>query len=237
MNDRGAPDEYYRAIEEEFVRRRGAAMLLSPRDWALIGDWQKAGIPLRIVLQGIANVFDSFERRATRSRRINSLAYCRQEVLALHELYLHLSAADAGRPGGGEEAVERNRAIARHLGRLARGVRRAMAVASESRLDPLVTSLALVASELKRLRKEMKADSFDPAGLEEQLRRLDEGILEATRRLLPADVLCAEEAEVNQALAPEARRMTPEAFASTSRALLARRLRQRCRLPRLTLFD
>ncbi len=63
MSEPGEAGDYYRAVEEEFLRRRGAPLLLSPRDWALIGDWQAAGIPLRIVLQGIANVFDAFERR------------------------------------------------------------------------------------------------------------------------------------------------------------------------------
>ena len=75
MSGREASVDYYRAIEEEFVRRRGAALLLSPRDWTLIGTWHEAGIPLRIVLQGIASVFDAFERRAPAGRRINSLSY------------------------------------------------------------------------------------------------------------------------------------------------------------------
>src|SRR5205809_13693 len=39
---------YYRAVEEAFVRRRGAAMLLSPRDWSLIGEWIDVGVPLRV---------------------------------------------------------------------------------------------------------------------------------------------------------------------------------------------
>ena len=52
---------YYRAVEEAFVRRRGAAMLLSPRDWSLIGEWIDVGVPLRVVLQAIDNIFDAFE--------------------------------------------------------------------------------------------------------------------------------------------------------------------------------
>src|SRR4029077_10459400 len=62
MRSGEAGDEYFRAVEEEFVRRRGAAMLLSPRDWSLIGEWQEAGVPLRVVLQAINNIFDAFER-------------------------------------------------------------------------------------------------------------------------------------------------------------------------------
>ncbi|HXH27588.1 MAG TPA: hypothetical protein VNL37_00990, partial [Candidatus Polarisedimenticolia bacterium] len=64
MTGRDDEEPYFRAIEAEFVRRRGAAMLLSPRDWALMGTWHRSGVPLRVVLQAIGNVSDAFERRA-----------------------------------------------------------------------------------------------------------------------------------------------------------------------------
>src|SRR3989454_7723003 len=101
-----AADQYFGAIEEEFVRGRGAAMLLSPRDWSLIGEWKEAGVPLRVVLQGITNVFDSFAGRAPTGRRINSLSYCRQEVQVLHEIYRSLHAVEAGRPAPGGRSEE-----------------------------------------------------------------------------------------------------------------------------------
>ncbi len=163
-------DEYFRAIEQEFVSRRGAAMLLSPRDWALIGEWKEAGVPLHVVLQGIHNVFDSFEQRAPAGRRINSLSYCRQEVLGLHEIYRTLHAVEAGRPAPGAADAAGAAAMARHVGRLHRRVRLSMAVASLAGRDLLVGGLARIAAELKRLRREIKEGAFDPTGLEEGLR-------------------------------------------------------------------
>jgi hypothetical protein len=237
MTDEGPPDAYYRAIEEAFVRRRGASMLLSPRDWALIGGWRQDGIPLKIVLQGIDNVFDAFERRSPGSRRINSLSYCRQEVLSLHELSLYLQAAAAGRAGTGADPSLRDRAILRHLGRLGRSVREAMAPASDSRSDLLVGTLALIASELKRLRREVKEGLFDPDRWELELRRLDDVLIDAARSTLPEEERAREESLMDDSLAAEKKRMTPEAYESTRRALIARRLRARCRLPRLTLFQ
>ena len=154
MSPGEAADEYYSAIEEQFVRRRGAAMLLSPRDWALIGEWKEAGVRLQVVLQGIDNVFDSFERRGPAGRRINSLSYCRQEVRMLHEIYLSLHAVEAGRPSPGGTDVTGAAAMARHVGRLHRRVRLSMAAASLARRDLLVGRLALIAAELKRLRQE-----------------------------------------------------------------------------------
>src|SRR5262245_7733792 len=143
-------DPYFQAIEEAFNRRRAAPHLLSPRDWALIDSWQRARIPLRIVLQGIDNAFDAWARRPPTARRINSLSYCRQEVLALHELYLGLHGAEAARPDEAR-AVHPAKALARHLGRLARRVKEAMGAASAGGLDPLVGALAEAAAEIKRM--------------------------------------------------------------------------------------
>jgi hypothetical protein len=236
MTSREGEDEYYRAVEEAFVRRRGAAMLLSPRDWSLIGEWKEAGIPLRVVLQGIDNIFDAFERRAPAGRRINSLSYCRQEVLALHELYHVLHAAEAGRPTSVARTAGGGAAV-RHLGRLARRVREAMAVASEAGRDRLVGCLAEVAAELKHLRKDIKGGISDPHALEERLRRFDDNLLAATRDALAGSELAGLERAADLALGRAGDRMTPEARERTRRTALAALLRRAVGLPRLTLFD
>ena len=71
---------YFTDIEETFIKRRGKHLLLSPLDWALIESWQERGIPLRIVLRGIENVFDAIDKNPNRQRTIKSLTYCREEV-------------------------------------------------------------------------------------------------------------------------------------------------------------
>jgi len=233
----GEPDdEYFRAAEEEFVRRRGAAMLLSPRDWNLIGEWKDAGVPLRVVLQAINNIFDAFERRAPAGRRINSLSYCRQEVLSLHELYRTLHAVEAGRPRSPQEATG-IAAAARHLGRLSRRVRASMALASQAHRDPLVACLARVAAELKQVRKEIQGGLLEPRLLEDRLRRFDEDLLEAARASLPSGEVASLEAAADRVLGRAAERMTPVARDRTRRAHQARLLREIASLPRLTLFD
>ena len=76
---------YFTEIEEHFQRRRGTITLLSPLDWALMEIWKDAGIPLEAVLRGIDAAFDKWERRPKRTRKVNGLAYCAQEVLASAE--------------------------------------------------------------------------------------------------------------------------------------------------------
>ncbi len=237
MNAADDADEYVRAIEEEFVRRRGAALLLSPKDWALIGSWREADIPLRLVLQAITNVFDNFVLRASSGRRINSLSYCRQEVLALHDLYKSLRGVEAGRPAEDVTAPATGRLLARHLGRLHRRVRQAMARASEDGRDALVAALALCGSELKRQRAGARAGSIDPLRLDAELRALDARLLDAGRIALPQEAIDTIEAQADRALASERSRMTVEAYDATRAAFVARSMRERFAFPRLTLFD
>jgi hypothetical protein len=237
------PDGYFRAIEEAFNRRRGAPLLLSPRDWALIGEWQSGGIPLRVVLQGIENCFDARARRAPTARRINSLSYCRQEVLGLHEIYLGLRGVEAGRPAttapnaAAADAFPVERTLARHLGRLTRRVRESMAFASEAGLDRLVGALASTAAELKRLRKGIASARPAPGALEQALEQLDAGLIDAARQALPEGDWDSLVREAAAALGDSGSRMTPEALTATRHVAAVRLLRARCRLPRLTLFD
>lgn len=74
---------YFTEIEEYFWRKRGAHLLVSPLDWAIVETWQKAGIPLDVVLKGIDRAFESWgrSRRAAIGRQLKSLAYCVDSVL------------------------------------------------------------------------------------------------------------------------------------------------------------
>src|SRR6266496_3057200 len=76
---------YFTEIEEHFQRRRGSILMLSTLDWALIETWKDAGIPVVAVLRGIDQTFDTYERRPSKTRRINGLGFCAQEVLAAAE--------------------------------------------------------------------------------------------------------------------------------------------------------
>ena len=76
---------YFSDIEEHYQRRRGSILPTSPVDWCLMETWKEAGIPLEAVLRGIDAAFDKWERRAKKTRKVNSLAYCQQEVLAAVE--------------------------------------------------------------------------------------------------------------------------------------------------------
>ena len=240
MSDPPEPDPYYAAIEEAFNRRRGAPLLLAPRDWALIGEWKRLGVPIMVVLQGIDSVFDAHARRPPTARRINSLSYCRQEVLGLHELYLGLQAVEAGRPAPpaqGENPGGIPKAVIRYLSRLRKRLKEAMTWCSEHGIDDLVGPIAEAAGEVKSLQRGLSRSSFDPHVLEAGLARLDAALLGKARTLLPEEERRRLDAEVAETLAVTGRRMTPAALEATRLSTTARLLRRRFCLPRLTLFD
>src|SRR6202158_1750818 len=73
---------YFTEIEEYFWKKRGAHLLVSPLDWAIMETWQKAGVPLEAALKGIDQAFESYGRsRRGADKPLKSLAYCTEAVL------------------------------------------------------------------------------------------------------------------------------------------------------------
>ncbi len=109
---------YFTEIEERFQQRRGALLLLSTLDWALIETWRDAGIPLDAVLRGIDAAFDKHEARQKkgRMRKVNGLAWCAQAVMEAAE-ELREAAAGTAAPSAvepRESGFEHGR-VAAHL--------------------------------------------------------------------------------------------------------------------------
>ena len=71
---------YFTEIEEQFRKCRSEPVLLSPLDWALVESWKEQGFPLEAVLAGIERSFEKFKAGKRSYRKVNTLAYCSQEV-------------------------------------------------------------------------------------------------------------------------------------------------------------
>jgi hypothetical protein len=71
---------YFTEIEEQFRKCRSEPVLLSPLDWALVDSWKEQNFPLEAVLAGIARAFEKFKAGKRSYRKVNTLAYCSQEV-------------------------------------------------------------------------------------------------------------------------------------------------------------
>jgi sugar-specific transcriptional regulator TrmB len=73
---------YWEEIERYFAKKRGNALILSPKDWPLVTAWEERGIPLEVIYQGIDKAFERSEEKQKTSQRqtIRTLAYCQYDV-------------------------------------------------------------------------------------------------------------------------------------------------------------
>ncbi|QNI33235.1 hypothetical protein H7849_04520 [Alloacidobacterium dinghuense] len=224
---------YFTEIEEHFQRRRGSLLLLSTLDWALIETWREAGVPLTAVLRGIDAAFDKYESRKsrTRVRRVNGLAYCTQEVMTAVEEMQEASVGASPARGKEEPApgFEADR-IANHLESCASalltatltGIAEEGAHEMNQRLRGLATGVRTEQPELEELERTLTV-------LEEKLFAL---LLATTAE---ADLTAVRE-QASRELAPYRRRMQAVQIRQIEQQFLHKRLLEKYRLPRFSLF-
>jgi hypothetical protein len=217
--------QYFSEIEEHFQRRRGTTLLLSTLDWALIESWKEQAIPLEAVLRGIDAAFEKFEQRPRKGRKVNSLAYCTQAVME--------SAEQMGEAALG---AERTSSPAMPADEIAKFLK-ANAEALRAQKD---TALARVAGEIAASLSELAGAMGDsPARLEEIERRLtvlEEKLLAALVSATPEAELVALRAEAEGAIAPYAREMRGAQLEQLRKQYVQKRLLEKRKLPRLSLF-
>ena len=207
---------YYQAVEEFFVARRGDPLFLSNADWNLVRKWRTRGIPLRVVLRGIADALDTHAHGWSRERKVGSLAYCAREVEAARERWERALAV------GPEEGLD---AAAALLG-FASDLEWARGLGSRG---------AVVASAIaQRLRERAGAGRLEALTI--WLSGLEEELLEALRQDAGDERLSAIDAEVEAALRPYGGRMPARVVEQIRRESVARRLLEAHGLPRLSLF-
>jgi hypothetical protein len=216
---------YFTEIEEHFQRRRGTLLLLSTLDWALIETWRTAGIPLEAVLQGIDAAFDKFESRQKKSRvrRVNGLAYCAQEVLSAMEA-MHEAAVGAApaRPSSADQGFEQER-IAAHLEGAAKQLRAG-------------ASFSAIADRLDQIAVEVRNTPPHLEQLEQSLTVLEEKLFALILTTIPEAELLEFRQQAAAELGPYRSRMPAMQIRQVEQQFLHKRLLEKLRLPRLSLF-
>ncbi len=229
---------YFTEIEEHFLRRRGSGLLLSTLDWALIEIWKDAGVPLAAVLRGIDAAFDRYDQRPSKTKKVNSLAYCSQEVLAATEEMKEAAVGTAeetappkSRSGEGFEAVT----IAAFLRRNADSLANAKLPNREGVSAQAVA--AECAASLRQLARE--AESGQPPKLEDLERRLtviEEKLFAALLASALDDEIVEVRAHADRELAPYRSKMSSSQVDQLRKQYVHKRLLEKYNLPRLSLF-
>lgn len=236
---------YFTEVEEAFIRRRGKPLLLSPADWALIESWKERGIPLHIVLSGIERAFDS-HAASRRRRSVKSLFYCQEEVEAQYAEWLESRVGagqgdgtgghDAG--GAGDSGLPFPRAaILDHLAHARAALWQLRREREKQGADELSEALDRAIARLEELERDFAAAARPSAEqLETSLTQIEALLDRALRAsLTPTEIAKARAAAVEQ-LQPYAGRMQAEIYEQTLENLLAKSLRERSGVPRLSLY-
>jgi hypothetical protein len=221
---------YFSEIEEHFQRRRGSILLCSPLDWALMETWKEAGIPVEAVLRGIDAAFDKYERRKVRTRKVNSLAYCQQEVLAAVEEAQEAAVGSKRDPGA---TTIPNEAIVTYFERNA-----AQLAGCQHPAEAVRTLLAAQAESLRALADEISKNAApaDLEALEQRQTVAEEKILAALWSHATDEELVAARAQAERELAPYRGKMTGPQIDQLLRQYGNKQLLERYKLPRLSLF-
>ncbi len=223
---------YFTEIEEHYQRRRGTTLLLSTLDWALIETWKDAGIPLQVVLRGIDEAFDKYDQKPSKTKKVNSLAYCSQAVLsAAEEAAAGITAEKPGAEPGFDAA------------QIAAFLRENAARLGKTKMPqrPGFSMAALTAETVSALRE--MADAIEGSeklprleDLERRLTVLEEKLFAVLMAATPDDDLVEVRAQADRDIAPYRRNMTAAQVEQLHKQYVRKRLLERTGVPRLSLF-
>jgi hypothetical protein len=229
---------YFTEIEEHFQRRRGGVLLLSTLDWALIETWKDAGVPLEAALRGIDAAFDRYDERPSKTRKVNSLAYCSQEVLAAAEEMKEAAVGVAP-----EDAECKTRPPAFQTSEITAFLRRNADQLLAAKLPEGrgVSGHAVgkdVATTLRQLADALEARKTLPhlEDLERRLTVLEEKLFAVLLAAIPDDDIVAVRGEADRELAPYRRKMSAPQIEQLQKQYTHKRLLEKYGLPRLSLF-
>ena len=214
---------YFTEIEERFQKRRGSALLLSTLDWALIETWKDAGIPLEAALRGIDETFDKYDRRPSKSKKINSLAYCSQEVLSSAE-EMKEAAVGATPPKSSGSSTLHLDDVRRFLDKNAATIAKLPIPGAKAAAE----SLKAVVAEL--------SPSLNMEDLERKLTVMEEKLFAALFAATSDDELVQVRREADSAMAPYRSKMPGSQIEQLQKQFVHKRLLEKYGVPRLSLF-
>lgn len=242
---------YFTEVEEEFVRRRGKPLLVSPMDWALIESWKTAGIPLNVVLRAINSAFDSYDARSRKFRKVNSIFYCQQEVESTYAQYQlaqvgaksnkaesHAESDRSSKPVEKEPvAIFPKDVLLDFFARSTRELEQAASLAASSAKTEIQDVMLRAKMRLAEISAGVeKAVMPDAEAIERDLDGLDRLILSALKHSAGEEGIKTINTEAEKMLDPYRKKMDRGVYEQTRTNFVARRLREINEVPRLSLF-
>jgi hypothetical protein len=228
---------YFTEIEEYFWKKRGAHLLVSPLDWAIMETWQKAGVPLEAALKGIDRAFESYQRsRRGAGKPLKSLTYCTDAVLEAAQESAEVAAGAT--PKNGRAAAEPfSREELRAY--FARNSAQIITAAEKNRRKgpELGDALVGIARSLEGCLTLLESPGpLDLEDLERRLTVLDEKLNALIMTHAAEELLLRIRRELDGQLAAYRRKMKAEQLLLVEKQYMQKRLLEEFGLPRLSLF-
>jgi ribosome-binding protein aMBF1 (putative translation factor) len=228
---------YFTEIEEYFWKKRGAHLLVSPLDWAIMEAWQKAGVPLEAALKGIDRAFESYQRsRRGAGKPLKSLAYCTDAVLDTAAEAVEAAAGAAPKNGGERTEPFSREELRAYFRRNAAQIIKAREKEQAARPE-LAARLGEIAQSLESAAALLDSPgALDLEDLERRLTVLDEKMQAAITSHASEELMLRIRREVDRQLAAYRRKMKAEQLALVEKQYVQKRLLEEFRLPRLSLY-
>ncbi|GAC1620528.1 MAG: hypothetical protein NVS9B13_10930 [Candidatus Acidiferrum sp.] len=229
---------YFTEIEEYFWKKRGAHLLVSPLDWAIMETWQKAGVPLEAALKGIDHAFESYQRsRRGAGKPLKSLAYCTDAVLE--------AAEESQEAAAGSGPKSEKKTVSEPFSReeiKAYIMKNAAAILQAA--DKRALERGELTGRLREISKSLESSlilleapgTLDLEDLERRLTILDEKLLATIMSDASEDLMLKIRREADGQLAIYRRKMKVEQLALVEKQYMQKRLLDEFTLPRLSLY-
>ncbi|PYU05334.1 MAG: hypothetical protein DMG33_11320 [Acidobacteria bacterium] len=230
---------YYSEIEEYFWKKRGAHLLVSPLDWAIMESWQKAGVPLSAVLKGIDRAFESYQKsRRGAGRPLKSLAYCTDAVLEAAEEEMEAAAGaapDAKRRASAQEVLCRED-LREYFRKNAAKMRESAKRMGDANPE-LARRVEETAGALEASSELLEAPgTLDLEDLERRLTVFEEKLQAALTTHADEELMVRLRRELDRQLAAYRSKLKAEQLRQVERQYLQKRLFEEFGLPRLSLY-
>lgn len=224
-----APEEYCRAIEAYLCRKNdGHLVRIVGPSFDMVCGWAARGVPITVAQRGIDRYFERYYANGPRRRPVR-IDFCEADVLDMFDDWRR--AVGVG-PASAEATAGKHESLPKHLERVVArltamraGGDRAMATV----VDAIVQELDAARAGAKGLRGHARAE------LLQRLIELDVHLLSAARDRLSDSERTDLRREAEAELASFRTRMPHAAFEQSIAACMDRLLRDRFRIPTLSL--
>lgn len=243
---------YFTEVEEEFVRRRGKPLFISPMDWALIETWKTAEIPLHLVLRAINQAFDAYDAQPRKYRKVNSIFYCEQ---AVETMFAEYRLAQVGAQTAATQASQEltsdadpqaqrptmsafpKEVVLEFLDNSYKELALAESFAIEKKKIPLEEAVARSRKRLRVIAEDLEGAAYiNDEALERDLDTIDRMILTSIAESLSENEHNEIREEAESHLKAYKKKMDKKIFEQTLQNFISRRFRELHRIPRLSLF-